>query len=245
MEAFSAFLVLCKGNSQVTSEFYAQRPVKRSFDTFMPLPLGARGIMFSGCSSVGPSVRSPKYPLSTCTWVRWSIRPTVTGLLYVCLSFHPYIRLERFLSICHEILQADGSWKPSELVRLWSWSVEFPPFGFTLTNGLNLGFLGSFWRMHGGNGLKLCMLMYLDCLQNWLVYGHGLLILQILALFWFSETGQIWGFQAFWSCSVVFPHYGAPLTETGHIWGFWALSGKRVVINVAEAYFRCFASSSV
>ena len=52
-------------------------------------------------------------------------------------------------------------------------------------------------RTHGGNGLKFCMLMYLDRLQNWLVYGHGLLIFLILALFWLSETGQIWGFRAF------------------------------------------------
>ena len=38
--------------------------------------------------------------------------------------------------------------------------------------------------------------------------------------------GKIWGFQAFWSCSVDFPHYGDPLAEIGHIWGFWALSGE-------------------
>ena len=50
---------------------------------------------------------------------------------------------------------------------------------------------------HGGNGLKFHMLMYLDHLQNWLVYGHGLFIFLILALFWLSETGQIWGFRAF------------------------------------------------
>ena len=49
----------------------------------------------------------------------------------------------------------------------------------------------------GGNGLKFCMLMYLDHLQNWLVLGHGLLSFVILALFWLSETGQIWGFRAF------------------------------------------------
>ena len=52
-------------------------------------------------------------------------------------------------------------------------------------------------RTHGGNGLKFYMLMYLDRLQNWLVYGHGLLIFLILALFWLRETGQIWGFRAF------------------------------------------------
>ena len=28
------------------------------------------------------------------------------------------------------------------------------------------------------------MLMYLDHFKNWIVYGHGLLIIQILALFW-------------------------------------------------------------
>ena len=64
-------------------------------------------------------------------------------------------------------------------------------------------------------------------------------------LFWLSETGQIWGFQAFSSCSVDFPHYGDPLAEIGHIWGFWALSGEREGVNVegrAEAYFRRFAS---
>ena len=41
------------------------------------------------------------------------------------------------------------------------------------------------------------MLMYFDHLQNWLVYGLGLLIFLILALIWLSETGQIWGFRAF------------------------------------------------
>ena len=54
--------------------------------------------------------------------------------------------------------------------------------------------------------------------------------------------------MAFWSCSVDIPYYGDPLAEIGHIWGFWALSGEPVGVNVeggAEAYFRCFASSSV
>ena len=107
--------------------------------------------------SVRPSVRSLKYPLLTCTWVRWSTRPTVTVLRHVRPSVRPSVcpsvRPERFPGICR--------------------------------------------RTHWGNGLKLYMLMYLDRLQNWLVYGHGLLIFLILALFWLSETGQIWGFRAF------------------------------------------------
>ena len=37
-------------------------------------------------------------------------------------------------------------------------------------------FPGICQRTHGGNGLKFYMLMYLDHFQNWLVYGHGLLI---------------------------------------------------------------------
>ena len=52
-------------------------------------------------------------------------------------------------------------------------------------------------RMHGRISLKFYMLMYLDHFQNWLVYGHGLLIFLILALFWLSEKGQIWGFRVF------------------------------------------------
>ena len=46
-------------------------------------------------------------------------------------------------------------------------------------------------RTHEGNSLKFYMLIYLDHLQNWLVYGHGLFIYLILALFWLSETGPI------------------------------------------------------
>ena len=51
-------------------------------------------------------------------------------------------------------------------------------------------------------------------------------------LFSLSETAQIWGFQAFWSCSVDFSHYDDHLAEIGHIWGFWALSGECVGVNV-------------
>ena len=118
------------------------------------------------------------------------------------------------------------------------------PFWLSETHQI-LGFPGISWRTHGGNGLKFCMLLYPSDLQNCLDYGHSLVVFLILALFWPSETGLIWGF---WSCSVDFLNYGAPLTETGHIWGFWALSGELVGVDVegaVEAYFRRFASSSV
>ena len=129
-----------------------------SIQFLMPPHLGAGGIMFSGCPSVRPSIWSLKYPLLTCTWVRWSTRPTVTVLRHVRPSVRPStvcpsVRPERFPGICR--------------------------------------------RMHGGIGLKFYMLIYLDHLQNRLVYGRGLLIFLVLALFWLSETGQIWGFRAF------------------------------------------------
>ena len=42
METFSALLALCPGNSPVTGEFPAQRPVTRSFDVFFNLHLNKR-----------------------------------------------------------------------------------------------------------------------------------------------------------------------------------------------------------
>ena len=37
METFSALLAICAGNSSVTGEIPAQRPVTRSFDVFFDL----------------------------------------------------------------------------------------------------------------------------------------------------------------------------------------------------------------
>ena len=42
METFSVLLALCAGNSPVTGEFPAQRPVTRSFDVFFDLRLNKR-----------------------------------------------------------------------------------------------------------------------------------------------------------------------------------------------------------
>ena len=123
---------------------------------FMPPPLGAGGIMFSGCPSVRPFVRRkpeiPSFDLYMGLLVHPTNRDRFTACLSVRLSVSPSVRPERFPGIC---------------------------------------------RRRGGNGLKFFMLMYLDHLQNWLVYGQGVLIFFILALFWLSETGQIWGFRAF------------------------------------------------
>ena len=42
METFSALLAFCAGNSPVTGEFPAQRPVPRSFDVFFDLRLNQK-----------------------------------------------------------------------------------------------------------------------------------------------------------------------------------------------------------
>ena len=75
-----------------------------------------------------------------------------------------------------EMWYATVSWPPSELISLWLRSGDFSNFGAILTkwNGSNLGFPGIFWKTHLGNGLKFCMLMYLDHFQNWLDYGYSL-----------------------------------------------------------------------
>ena len=42
METFSALMTICAGNSPLTGEFPAQRPVTRSFDIFFDLRLNKR-----------------------------------------------------------------------------------------------------------------------------------------------------------------------------------------------------------
>ena len=157
-----------------------------------------------------------------------------------------------------KILHADVSWPPSEMFSSGLRYVDFCNFGtiFTQWNGSNLGFPGISWTTHEGNGLTFWMLMYLDHLQNWLFLGHGLLIFVILALFWLSETGQIWGFRAFprepiegmawnvvcycilttfrtdlaygWSLVIFLLLVLFWLNETGQTWGFQAFSGKPI-----------------
>ena len=96
--------------------------------------------------SVRPSVRSLKYPLLTCTWVRWSTRPTVTVLRHVRPSVRPSVRLsvrpsgevsghlpDNAWREWPEMLHADVSWPSSELISLWPWSVAFSNFGAILT----------------------------------------------------------------------------------------------------------------
>ena len=92
--------------------------------------------------SIRPSVRSLKYPLLTCTWVRWSTRPTLTVLRHVRPSVHPSLcpsgevsghLPENAWQEWPEILHADVYWPSSELISSWLWSVNFSNFGAILT----------------------------------------------------------------------------------------------------------------
>ena len=156
--------------------------------------------------SVRPSVRSPKYPLLTCTWVRWSTRPTVTILRHVRPSVCPSVRLERFPGICRR-MHGGISLKFYMLMYLdylQSWLVyghgllifQFWHY-FDLVKRVKFGVSGHIQENAWREWPEICTLMYLDHFQDWLVYGDSLLIVLILALFWLSETGQIWGFRSF------------------------------------------------
>ena len=226
----------------------------------MPPPLGARGIMFSGCPSIHPSVR-PKPEITFVQPVHGSVGPSDQlwpfGGMSVRLSVRPSVRrgFRAFARECMEemvwnfacwcilgtfrtdqimvmvcwfsflwrhfdlvkwvkfgvsghfsenawwelpeILHADVSWPPSGLVNSHGLLIFLILAFFYLVNGSNLGFPGISWRTLGENDPKFCMLMYLEHFQNWLDYDCSLLIFIILALFWLSEMGQIWGFRAF------------------------------------------------
>ena len=106
-----------------------------------------------------------------------------------CFKFWHYFDLKRstvsFPGIISwrestEILHADVSWLPSELIRSWQWSVDFTSVAslWLSETGQNWGFPCIFWRTHVGNGLILCMLMYLGHFQKWLEYSHGLMIFE-------------------------------------------------------------------
>ena len=110
MKTFSALLALCAGNSPVTGEFPAQRPVTRSFDVFFDLRLNKR--------------------LSKQSWGWWyetPLRPLWRHSNVMCLR--PAVSIQ-----CLEIMSnLSNSWCSLGLVFGVGWlsrynvSVMFPP----------------------------------------------------------------------------------------------------------------------
>ena len=85
MEAFSALLTLCAGNSPVTCEFLAQRPVTRSFGVFFDLRLNKR----LSKESWGWWFETPSYSL----WRHCNVMHMLLNCVAVSISI--YTRLER------------------------------------------------------------------------------------------------------------------------------------------------------
>ena len=181
----------------------------------MPPPLGAGGILFSGCPSVRPKPEIPSFDL----YMGPLVHPTNCNRFTACQSVRPSISMG--LWYWELMSRPDPAVLPVGTLHSleWFW-VSRRIFIYSHHNTYVFSlrcpsvrlerFPGICRRMHRGIGLKLYMLVYLHHLQNWLVYGRGLVIFLILALFWLSETGQIWGFRAFpgermegmtWNCA--------------------------------------------
>ena len=122
------------------------------------------------------------------------------------MSVRPSVRPERFLGICRRLHWGIGLkfYMLMYLHHLQNWLV----YGRGLLIFLTLALFWFSERVKFGNSGHILENAWrewpeilhtdvLDHLQNWLVYGHSVLIFLILALFWLSETGQIWGFRAF------------------------------------------------
>ena len=97
----------------------------------MPPPSRAAGIMFSGRPSVRPSVLDPNSHFSDSTWPHWSNPLTVCFFSHVRPSVHPSGLVSRHFRENawrnRPVIWHDGvSWLPSELIRLWLRSVDFP-----------------------------------------------------------------------------------------------------------------------
>ena len=79
IETFSALLTICAGNSPVTGEFPAQRPVTRSFDIFFDLRLHKR----LSKQSWGWWFETPSRPLwRHCNDLSWSFRSWIAQMTF-------------------------------------------------------------------------------------------------------------------------------------------------------------------
>ena len=101
----------------------------------MPPPLGAGVIMFR---VVRPSVRPSEAWNTLFPPAHGSVGPSDQPWPFYGMSVRPSGEVSGHLPEnawreWSEILHADVSWPPSELIRLWSRSDDFPHFGATLT----------------------------------------------------------------------------------------------------------------
>ena len=97
---------------------------------FMPPPLGAGGIMFSGCPSVRPKPEIPSFDL----YISLLVHPTNRDRFMACPAVCPSREVSGHLPEnawreWPEILHSGVSWPYSEVISLWPQSVDFSNFG--------------------------------------------------------------------------------------------------------------------
>ena len=116
METFSALLVISAGNSPVSGEFPAQKPVTRGFDVFFDLPLNkrlnkqSRGWWFETLSRplwrhsnvsrvmLTPRAMSTTWGTSNGSWCM-GIKGEMSGTVCVTFTWEMYIYMS-FYSLC-------------------------------------------------------------------------------------------------------------------------------------------------
>ena len=118
METFSALLTLCAGNSPVSGEFPAQRPVTRNFDVFFDLRLfkrlsiQSRGWWFETLS--GPLWRH--YNVT----VRRNGMDTLSALLMLCDV--PFIKAKQYRRLCfYGVSDRFANFDWTDLCIFWSY----------------------------------------------------------------------------------------------------------------------------
>ena len=121
MGTFSALLAICAGNSPVTGEFPAQRPVTRTFDVFFDLHLDRRlskqwwGWWFetlsrplwrhcNGYRRVSQSAEAARYSLELFP-SQWNLTEFTTALLPRCLS--NFLVINRMTLTCDDVEALD------------------------------------------------------------------------------------------------------------------------------------------
>ena len=109
------------------------------------------------------------------------------------------------------------------IVSVYPYDQPWPFFGLSVHPSVRLSvrldrFPGISRRAHRGNGLQFCILIYPDHFQNWLHFGHGLLIFLLLVWLCLSENlwSNLWfpgiyqrmhGENTLEFCMLMYPHH--------------------------------------
>ena len=148
METFSALLALCAGNSLVTGEFPAQKPVTRSFHIFFDLRLNKRLNKQSWCWWFEtPSCSLWRDIRYSCCMVKWCSStnvpfskrsPTVPGTVQTCrwdkdMALWKGMRsLRQQLDTVHAVGTRISMERPQTEVALW-WRHQMNTFSALLS----------------------------------------------------------------------------------------------------------------